>query len=325
MTEARNNFRRLGKEECAAALEAVSSPAVMIHVRPDGDAVGSGAALCEIYRQLGKQAKLISQDKIPSRLLFITDKCKTEIAEDSSDIVSAVSIDVASPAQLGSLYSEEKPPVLMLDHHAVGEMFCDGYIIPDASSAAEVLFEVADLLIEQGKISLTENLAYALYSAISSDTGGFKFSNTSAKTHLRAARLVECGIDFADINHRLFSAKSLSQIKAESLIGSRIQTADGGKICYCSITLSDMSKDSLTSEDFESAIDIVRSLSGCEVAVVAKETENGKYKISMRSTGKDVARVAQKFGGGGHIRAAGCTITASSAEEALEKIISEVY
>ena len=160
--------------------------------------------------------------------------------------------------------------------------------------------------------------------AISSDTGCFCYSNTSPKTHMRAAELIGTGIDFADINHRLFCSKNIGQIKAEGFVGANIKTAEGGKIGYASITHEDMKSLSLTAEDFETAIDIVRSLAGCEIAVTAKEAESGKYKISLRSTGANVAKVAKIFGGGGHVRAAGCTVPAQSADEALEKIIKEL-
>ncbi len=324
MMEKKTDHKKLSVKECADALIAVDKPLIMIHVRPDGDAVGSGVALCEIYRQLGKNPKLICADPIPKRLDFILDMCRFDTLAKSTEGLSAISIDVASPAQLGSLYSEDTPPVLMIDHHAVGEMFCNGYIDPEASSAAEALFDIADELIERGKIKMNDSLAIALYTAISSDTGRFCYSNTTPKTHMRAAELISRrSIDFADINNKLFFSKSIEQIKAEGFVGEGIKTALGGKIAYAAITLADMRALDLKHEDLETAIEIVRSLSGCELAIIAKETEYGVYKISMRSTGADVASIASKFGGGGHIRAAGCTISASSAEEALEKIMKE--
>ncbi len=323
MITEKNNYRHLTARECAEALSALEAPTVLIHVHPDGDAVGSGAALCEIFSQLGKPAALLAPEKIPARLGFITDFCGTRLAE-STDFSCGVSIDVASPAQLGRLFSPENPPRLMIDHHAVGEMLADGYIIPDASSAGEVLFEIAEELIALGKIKMNERLAYALYAAISSDTGRFCFSNTSPLTHIRAARLLECGIDSADINNRLFFSKSAGQIKAEGFIGSSLKTAADGRIAYSSVSLRDIKELSLSQEDFDTAIDIVRSISGCEVALLAKELEEGKYKLSMRSVGADVASVAKKFGGGGHIRAAGCTVSAENAEEALRAAIAEI-
>ncbi len=320
MIKAKNNFKRLSAEECAQRLLSIENPVIMLHVRPDGDAVGSGAALSEIFRQLGTEAPILSPDKIPDRLLFITRHCETPFINNSAERY-AVAIDVASPAQLGKLYSEENSPVLMIDHHAVGTQFADGYIVPEASSAAEALFDVAKALMALGKITMTEKLAYALYAAISSDTGCFRYSNASSETHLRAAELIMLGIDSADINHRLFSSKTEEQIKAEGYIAASLKTAKGGKIAYSSITLEALDRLGLSSEDFETAIDIVRSLNGCEIAVLAKETEKGSFKISMRSVGADVASIAQKFGGGGHIRAAGCTVTAESADEAIKKIL----
>ncbi len=320
-----SDYKKLSARECAEALLSIERPLVMIHVRPDGDAVGSGAALCEIFRQFGRHPRLICADAIPKRLDFILDMCSPESLANDASGYDAVSIDVASPAQLGSLYSEKTPPILMIDHHAVGEMFADGYIDPAASSAAEALFDITDELIALGKIQMNDRLAIALYAAISSDTGRFCFSNTSSKTHMRAAELLSRrGIDFADINNRLFFSKSESQIRAEGFVGASLKTEADGRIAYASVTLSDIEELGLCTEDFETAIDIVRSLSGCEIAIFTKEISDGTYKISLRSTGANVAEAAKAFGGGGHIRAAGCTIKAENASDALASVLCEI-
>ena len=134
-------YKRLTARECADAIIGIENPRVLIHVRPDGDAVGSAVALSEIFAQLGKDAKICSADKIPDRLQFILEYTGAKTAESAEDC-TPVSIDVASPSQLGAL-RESVSPALMIDHHAVGEPFADGYIVPEASSAAEALFDVA--------------------------------------------------------------------------------------------------------------------------------------------------------------------------------------
>lgn len=318
-----NNFKALTAKECAKRLLTIENPICLMHPHPDGDAVGSACALAVIFRQLGKDCKIISQDKIPERLAFILEKTGVQSAE-STDGRTAVAIDVASPAQLGSLYDEKNLPCLMIDHHKIGEPFADNYIIPEASSAAEVLLGVADELCKMGKIKINEALAYPLYTAMSSDTGCFRYSNATEKTHKAAARLVAIGIDSADINHRLFSSKSISEIKAEGLIARKIETAFNSRCAYASVSIDELRTNGLELEHFETAIDVVRGLCGVEIAIFVKETAPGKFKASLRSTGHDVSKIAAFFGGGGHTRAAGCSPDADSIEGVIKLILKEV-
>ena len=318
-----NSFKRLSAKDTALALLAIENPIVFIHQRPDGDAVGSGAALCEIFRQLGRTAKLISADPIPERLKFIIEDAGISVAA-AADGMTPVAIDVASPAQLGSLCENAPAPVLMIDHHEVGTPFANGYIVPDASSAAEALLDVALELREMEKIELTKTRCASIFTAMSSDTGCLAYSNAGPKTHRYAAMLIESGIDAADINHKLFSSKSKEQIKAEGFVASKIQTDLDGRVAYATLALDEIASLGLKSEYFETAIDVVRSLRGAEIAFIVKETEKGRYKGSLRSLGANVAEVAAIFGGGGHIRAAGCSITAESIEEAASLLLKEI-
>jgi phosphoesterase RecJ-like protein len=318
-----NEYKLLDAKTTAKRLRGLSLVAILIHKNPDGDAVGSAAALANVLTQLGARPYVMSPDKIPDRLKFILDYTCTSVREEALTN-EAISIDVASPAQLGSLYNTAPKPFLMIDHHEMGEQFADGYIVPGAASASEALFDVIEVLLRERRILLTKELAFALYAATSSDTGCFAYSNASAKTHALAARLIATGIDTADINHRLFNSKSPEQIRAEGFVASKIQTALDGRVAYATLALDEIARLGLKSEYFETAIDIVRSLRGVEVAFIVKETEKGKYKGSLRSVGANVAEVAANFGGGGHIRAAGCSVTAESIEEAATLLLNEI-
>jgi phosphoesterase RecJ-like protein len=186
-----------------------------------------------------------------------------------------------------------------------------------------VLLGVAKELESRGLIKITKEIAYPIYTAISSDTGGFAFSNATADTHRAAADLISFGIDHADINRRLFMSKSRAQIRAEGFVASKIATDGKGKIAYASISRAECESLGLDVSDFETAIDVVRSLMGAEVAFVVKETDRG-FKASIRSTGANVAEIAARHGGGGHVRAAGCNIDAKSVEEAANLLLSEL-
>lgn len=311
-------------EEFTDRLLAVKNPVVLTHARPDGDTVGTAAALCKIFAALGTPAVYASEKPIGARLSFLVEGLTR--AEDPENY-TPVAVDVASPAQLGALsrLTEEGEGVaLMLDHHRVGTPFAPYYLCADASSAGEVLFSVVEELERRGALTLTREIAAPLFAAISSDTGSFAYSNTSPKTHAIAARLLTLGVDAADIHHRLFCSKSASQVRAEGLIGSIVKFYENTPIAYAAVTRAMREEIGCVSDDFECAVDIVRSLIGCRIALFAKENDDGTYRVSMRSTGPDVAAIAQKFSGGGHIRAAGCSPTGATLAQAAEAVLAEL-
>lgn len=312
-------YKALSLSECVNRLLALERPLVVMHIRPDGDTVGSGAALCRVFESLGKPAAYISADKIPSRLAFLVEGLT--LANDT-DGYECVSIDVPSPGQLGSL--ADKKIEFMIDHHEINTPFAPHYTVGGASSAGEVLYGIVNELIKRGLITLTPEIAAPIYAAIASDTGGFAYSSATPDTYRTAAELIEAGADHADISHRLFASKPESQLIAEGLVASKIKTASHGKIAYATVTRAERLALGLSSEHFETAIDVVRSLEGATLAFIIKETDTGEYKASLRSTEKNVALVARKFSGGGHVLAAGCTPVADSIEAAAELLLTEL-
>ena len=316
-----DGYKSLSAREFAQALIDTVDPIVVMHARPDGDTVGSSGALCLILKALGKRARYACAHKIPERLAFLTEGL--EPAEGDLTESSAICVDVASPGQLGELNGLIRP-TLMLDHHEFGEVFADNYIIPGASSAAEVVFTVLEELIAMGKMTLECDIAQRLYAGISSDTGGFIFSNTTPRTLRTAATLIEVGIDFSDINHRLFHSKSEEQIRVEGFVASTLKRALDGRVTYATVTKADRERLSVLPEHTETAIEVVRSLIGTEIAFVIKESDSGEFKCSLRSTGANVAEVARVFSGGGHIRAAGCTVVAENIDAAASVILEAI-
>ena len=314
------SFPTLTRRECAEALLKLKSPTVLMHVRPDGDTVGSGVALIRILDSLGIKAKYICSDPIPHRLRFLFDK--EELAKEVEG--ELVTIDVASPAQVGALYEKLPAPTLSIDHHEVNSPFAPNYTVGGESSAGEVLMGIVEELEGMGKLTLTREIAEPLYAAISSDTGRFCFSSTTSQTLIRAARLLDTGVDAARINHLLFNSKSREQIKAEGFVAENMKTRQDGKIAYATISVKDRERLGLDMEYFESAVDIIRALEGVEIAVVFKEVSEGIYRASLRSTHRDVAAIAHKFDGGGHTLAAGCSPKGNNIEEVAEAVLSEL-
>ncbi len=315
-----NEQRLIDLDECIDRLTALGDRvAVLTHTKPDGDAVGSSCALCLVLRALGKDAVVVIDDEISERLAFLSDGI--EVLHDTGGR-ECVSIDVAAASQLGRLGSENIS--LMIDHHALSTPFAPCYTVRDASSAGEVLLGIIDGLSARGKSLLTADIAARLYAAMSSDTGGFIYSNAGAKTHREAARLIEYGIDFADINHRLFNSKSTEEIRADGVVASCIQTALGGRVAYALLPKEKRESLGLPLVCFDAVVDVVRALRGAEIAMFVRETDDGRIRASLRSTGPNVAEVAAEYNGGGHIRAAGCSPAYETVEEAARALIATI-
>lgn len=313
-------YKLLTIEECIDRLLKIERPLVVMHKNPDADTVGSAAALADIFEMLGRQAYYLCPDEIPQRLSFLLDSLSP--AKDLRGL-TPIAVDIASPAMLGK-YKDSLPFELMIDHHEIGVIFADCYKIPGASSVGEVIFDIALLLEGMGKITMTKKLAEHLFAAMSSDTGAFRYSNATEDTYKKAAMLLSLGIDHARISHLLYFSKSREQILAEEIASKNLKTAHDGKIAYSYVSADELSNYKLSLSDFDTGIDVVRSLIGVRIALFAKQTAEGEFKVSLRSIDDDVSKVAQSFGGGGHVRAAGCTVRAATAEAAISKIILEI-
>lgn len=302
-------------------IEAAQHPVLIMHSRPDGDTLGSAVALAKIFGLMGKRAICICPDSLPKRLLFLGEEFFTENYTITTTN-TLITVDVASPTQMGGL-SSAMPIYMMIDHHDVRLPIADSLVMADAAACGEIIFDIAKELIRRGKIDkITPSIADSLFAAISSDTGCFKYANVTPKTHRTAAELIECGAHADEINHLLFDSKDIKQLKAESIALNNLEVYEDGKIAITTVTHSEKENAGIESEYFETAIDIVRSLRGVEIAMTIKENSKGEYKVSLRSCGFNVAKIAEQFGGGGHVRASGCTITAESMDEAKKKLLS---
>lgn len=317
------DYKILDARECAERILNIEHPLVVMHVRPDGDTVGSCAALLYIFHKLGKAPLWACSDPIPERLEFLLKDYREAYRHEYNDS-TVVTVDIPTKEQMGDIYDFLPRADFMIDHHEVGTPFADNFIIPGASSAGEVVMLVCEELVKMGRLTIDQGLAYPLYAAISSDTGCFRYSNASAETLRRGAELVETGIDYADINHRLFNSKTPRQIRAEGFVAEKISTAYGGKVAFATVTRREREKLDVLMEHFETAIDVVRSVEFCEIAFVVKETDNGEFKASLRSTGADVAKICYDFGGGGHVKAAGCTVKARRIEDACRRLLNDI-
>ncbi len=323
-------------DEAVRVLTDAPSVLIFIHQNPDGDALGSGFALAQMLRGMGKTARVVCADEIPHRLCFLMrgqDDCAyTEGME--SDYALLCAVDTASTAQLGALSPLAEKITLSLDHHEQNDPFCAHCTVPTASAAGEVLFDLYGLFVAEGQLTPSADIARLLYAAIVSDTGSFKFSNTTKTTLLKAAELLEAistaedgGDDLAMLNHRLFSCRTLSELYAQRTAIDSLRLFFDGALGVVLLTEEMLTQNGLSREDFGDIVGIPRSIEGVRIALSVKqsETDPTSFRISSRATEDlDVASVCASFGGGGHRRAAGCTVTAPDAESAIA-IVTEAF
>lgn len=324
-------FAALSLSELADQLQIPADTLILMHRNPDGDAVGSAFALRDLLTALGSRAWCLCESEIPARLRFLSDPTQPSVTPDSVpfaiDSARVVTVDIASPAQLGGLEQAFAARTdLMIDHHASGTRFASGYVNGSAAAAGEILFDLCRCFEARGRYRMNESVCTLLYAAIVSDTGCFRYSNVTRGTHLRAADLCESGIDCAEINHKLFDCKSRTLLRAEALGAERLQCFHNGKVAVIALSYAERVAAGLEQADTETLVDVARSLAGVEVALAIRQSsEEPIYRVSARSSGAfDVSRLCAKFGGGGHVKAAGCAITAPSIDDAVKQLIDAI-
>ena len=322
-------FKLLTAKDVSLALCDKNDILILFHHNPDGDATGSAFALKSFLDTIGKRAVCLCSDPIPERLRFISDGLQDDVNELPDGFVPELilSVDTASPAQLGTLYEKYQGKIdIMIDHHGKGTPYADNYIVPTASSCGEVIYEIITMIASQLDVDIPVSAKSLIYAAISSDTGCFRYSNVAPSTHIIAASLIESGVDAADINHKLFGMKSLKQMQVEHAGFERMNLHLGGKLAIITFPYDLKEQYGADNEHLETLVDVARCIRGVEVAAVIKQPEpESRFRVSMRSScDLDVSEICALYGGGGHVRAAGCTIVSDSILSAEMTIVLAV-
>lgn len=304
-------------------LKGVNTVAIAGHVRPDGDCVGSCLATYNyIKNNYPKIEVVVYLEPIPNIFKFLSGAMEIQ-SDCSEDIVYDLFIaqDCGDLGRLGNAakYFEMAKKTVCIDHHVSNQSFADeNYIFPKASSTSELIFD----LIDTDKI--TKEIAECIYTGMVHDTGVFQYSCTSAKTMAAAGILMEKGIDFPKIVDQTFFEKTYEQnrILGHALVKSELHL--DGKCISTVITKKEMEEYQVLPKHLEGIVSQLRSTKGVEVAIFLYENEDGSYKVSTRSASVvDVAKIAVKYGGGGHARAAGITMQGDS-KEIIEKLLADV-
>lgn len=289
---------------------------ILMHASPDGDTLGSGSALCYVLQRLGKRAKAVCPDEIPHRFDYLF------AALDKTDFEpkNVVCVDVADTKLLGYMKDVGDTAKLVIDHHATHRDYAEmAFVEPESAAACELVYEV----VKELGAEIDGTLAGCLYTGIATDTGCFKFTNVTPRTHIITAELIEKGADFAQINYALFIEKTRGRILLEQKALNSVKFFADGKIAVLTVPLALVNSiPDIDEDDIGALSSIPREISGVEVGICVKERKEGVFKASLRTSVRvDAAEIAQRFGGGGHARAAGCTINEKTLEKSAEAIV----
>lgn len=297
-------------------IECADKIGIISHIKPDGDSVGSllalGTALESVYAD---KVDILKSDDIPNKFDFLVNYSNA-IEPSSNDIYDMIVIlDCGDEKRIGRYQHLLKSAfVVNIDHHISNTYFGDiNIVVPNASSTGEVIYEILNKI----DLAISCEMATCLYVAISTDTGSFKYDNTSKRTHFIAGELIDKGIDQNKITKKVYQNKKLEDAMFFINTLKNIEFYYDNKLA---IVLSD---DNDVNAETEGIVEYARDINTVEVACFIKKSSDNKSKVSMRSKSiVDVAKVAQKFGGGGHIRAAGCTLE-DQPVNVKDKIIAE--
>ena len=306
-------MKKLTRSETAQFLRRQDHFLILTHRRPDGDTVGSAAALCRILRRLGKDAHILHNPELPPRFSWLVEGLTVESVSDG---VCIVSTDVASPGMLPKSFLPLQDKVqLRIDHHGSSTSFTEVELVePDSASCAEILYDLGmELLGDMDKAT-----AEAVYVGTSTDTGCFRYANTTAHTFRVAAECAAAGAEVFRLNQELFETNNLSKLRLQAWMTEHLQLFDEGRLAICAIPRSVEAELGVTEEDVDNISSFPRTVRGVCMAATLRETEEGGVKLSVRAVpGWDAAKVCEHFGGGGHKGAAGASTTKSLAETVL--------
>lgn len=291
--------------QAAALLGKADNIVLLIHRFPDGDTIGCGYALAYALRALGKTVRVECADEIPEKYGYIN--TPVPLPEFLPDFVCAV--DVADPKLLGHALAHYADRVdLCIDHHGSNTGYAK-HLCLDAACGAACMIVMQ--VIETLGIEIDAYLANALYTGIATDTGCFKYGNTSALAHRQAATLIECGADYAHINRVMFDVKSRPRLELERRALDAIRFYEKDRVAVMTVTEEMIAAAGASENDMEGLAPLPRQIEGVWVGITLRQRPDGAFKVSLRTGDRvDASEVCALLGGGGHAAAAGCTLGA---------------
>jgi len=299
---------------------------VVSHVHPDGDAIGSMLAVGWLLERLGKSYRLANEDLVPAKFDYLWQSASVvahRVSGLEGEYSHVIAVDCADFSRIGSVRDNiaAAAAVLNIDHHPTNDNFGAVNVVKsDAAATAEIVYDLA----KRFDLSWDRAFAECLYTGLITDTGGFRYANTTPKTLRAAAELLERGVEGNLLAERLLERMSYRQTLLLKKALAGLSFSPDRKIAWISVTAADMAETEADGDDTDGLVNYPRNIEGVEVGILFKEQNANEIKVSLRSAGRaDVSLIAKSFGGGGHARAAGCTLKCLLGE-AIERTVKEV-
>ncbi|MFQ5455669.1 MAG: bifunctional oligoribonuclease/PAP phosphatase NrnA [Nitrospirota bacterium] len=305
---------------------------ISCHISPESDAIGSELALAILLEKLGKKVKVVNFDPVPNLLSFLPYAKKIIQEKEVTENFDVICVVDCGEIERTGLFKKDNSgctsngrdissTIINIDHHITNTSFGHiNWIDPDAVATCELIYIIA----KSFNCDIDTDMAILLYTGIWEDTGGFRYANTKPDALRIAAELIEIGVNPSKIAEYLYEMNSFERLKLLGEILAGMEKSRDGKSAWVVVTQDLFKKTGTTSEDTEDMVNFPRSLKGVEVAMLLREIDPQSWKISFRSRGKvDVAKLAEKFDGGGHRQAAGCIVKGGMIE-AKEKVLKIV-
>jgi phosphoesterase RecJ-like protein len=296
--------------------------AITSHVRPDGDAIGSSLGLLHLLEAMGKRATVVFTDPIPPNFHFLPGVERISTHLPKADAVIFLECDSVERSSIDRAEFDAAQPLLTIniDHHRSGREFAQfNWIDPQAAAVGAMVY---DLVLATG-VTITLPMSDCLYAAILTDTGSFNYPSTTASTFAMAERLVQSGTSADRIARAIYFCNPASKVRLLGIALTNLQIDDA--VCWSCVTLAEMERVGASVEDCEGVVNHLIGIAGIEAAVFLRELPGqAQFRLSMRSRGTlDVSSIAERFGGGGHKSASGCTMD-GSLSEVTERIVDQL-
>lgn len=297
-------MKSLTRRDAADYLCSHDNYCILTHRRPDGDTIGSAAALCRGLRAIGKTAWVLENPEITPLYAPLLDGLTVGEPADGALLVA---VDVAADNMLPKAFAHMKDSIdLRIDHHGGNRDFTPRSLVdPEAAACAEIIFDV----LEDMEAELDEKTAEAIYVGTATDTGCFRYANTTVHTFDTAAECYAAGVDVYNWNQALFETNSLAKLRLQGWVAENTKLFSEGRMAICALPKAIEERIGIDEDDMGNLSAFIRTIEGVRMAALLRETEEGYTKISLRAVpGWDAAAVCEKFGGGGHAGAAGASV-----------------
>jgi len=321
-------MEKISLKKAAAAIRKYKSFLISVHTSPEGDALGSELAFARLIKKLGKQAIIVNEDPLPQEYTFLPDADSIKLYSDKMkipDFDCMVVLDCSDLSRTGEVakLNKNKTPVINIDHHISNTKFGDFHAIDaTASSASEVVFK----FYKEMRVPLDKDTALLLYTGILTDTGSFRYSNTTFFTHKMATELMRFNFDVYQVYRNIYENIPFSDMQLLSKVLSKIHRVSGGRVCWVEIPAKLLRHKQLSFDLTDHILSFLRAIKGTQVSALFKENlgVRNEIRFNLRSTGLvDVNEIAHAFGGGGHKTASGCTAS-GRLSDVRKKVIAKI-